>query len=151
MTRDVVSGIFWLVIAILVCMESARVDIGSFRSPGPGFLPFLAGIVLGVFGIVLVIKVALKKTRPDRKPNLWKGLGWHKVIIILAGLILYATFLPSVGYLILTFALMLLLFGIIERPRFWVQLVTALITVFATYLVFYVWLNVQLPKGLIGF
>jgi hypothetical protein len=132
-------------------MESARVDIGSFKSPGPGFLPFLAGIVLGAFGIVLVINAVLKKARQERKANLWKGLEWHKVIIILTSLIAYAILLPSVGYLILTFALMLLLFGVVERPRFWVRLVSALITVFATYLVFYVWLNVQLPKGLIGF
>ncbi|MBP1732503.1 MAG: Tripartite tricarboxylate transporter TctB family, partial [Deltaproteobacteria bacterium] len=148
---DVLSGIFWLVMAILVCMESARVDVGSFKSPGPGFLPFVAALILGGFGIVLVINAVLKKTRQDSTTNLWKGLGWHKVIIILASLIAYAILLPSVGYLVLTFALMLLLFGIIERPRFWVRLVTALITVLATYLVFYMWLNVQLPKGLIDF
>jgi putative tricarboxylic transport membrane protein len=151
MTRDLVSGVFWLVIAILVCLESARVDVGLFKSPGPGFLPFLAGIVLGSFGIVLIISTALKKALPERKPNLWKGLEWHKVIIIVASLIVYAIFLPSIGYLVLTFALMVLLFGVVERPRFWVRLVSALITVFATYLVFYVWLSVQLPKGLMGF
>ena len=149
--RDILSGVFWLTISLLVCMESARVDVGSFKRPGAGFLPFWAGIVLGIFGVALVITAALRKKPPEKKPPLWKGLEWYKVIIVLAGLIIYALLLSSVGYLIMTFALMLLLFGIIERPRLWVQLVTALITVFATYLVFYVWLSIQLPKGLIEF
>jgi putative tricarboxylic transport membrane protein len=149
--RDITSGIFWLIISFLVCMESARVDVGSFKRPGPGFLPFWAGIVLGIFGAILLITTAFKKKPAERKASLWKGLEWHKVLIVLAGLIIYAILLASVGYLIMTFALMLLLFGVIERPRLWVQLVTALITVFATYLVFYVWLGIQLPKGLIEF
>ena len=87
----------------------------------------------------------------EKKSRLWKGLRWSKVIMVLAGLVIYAILLPSMGYLITTFALMLLLFGIIERPRLWVQLTTALFTAFATYLVFYVLLGIQLPRGLIEF
>jgi len=149
--RDTISGVFWLVISFLVCMESARVNIGSFKRPGPGFLPFWAGIVLAIFGVTLVVTTVLEKKPAEKKAPLWKGLEWNKVIIVLAGLIIYAAFLPSVGYLIMTFALMLLLFGIIGKTRLWVQLVSALVTVFATYLFFYGWLNIQLPKGLIEF
>ena len=76
---------------------------------------------------------------------------WHKVIIVLASLFIYAILLPSLGYLIATFGLLALLFGIMSRQRLWIPIASALITALLSYLIFYVWLGVQLPKGILGF
>jgi len=37
------------------------------------------------------------------------------------------------------------------KPRLWAQAVTAFITVGVSYIIFYLWLDVQLPKGVFGF
>jgi len=149
--RDQLSGFFWLAISILVCIESIKSGIGTFRSPGPGFLPFWSGVALGTFAIILIASDILREKVGQKNINLWGGKRWSNVILILVSLFAYALLLPRLGYLITTFGLMVFLFSLIGRPRLWVQGVSALITVLATYIIFYVWLNVQLPKGILGF
>jgi hypothetical protein len=46
---------------------------------------------------------------------------------------------------------MLFLFIIIEKSRLWIEIMIALITVSASYIVFYRWLGIQLPRGIFGF
>lgn len=150
-SRDQMSALFWLGISIFVCLESSRAGIGTFHSPGPGFLPFWAGAVLGTFAIILIVTNILKKQKEKEITNLWKGVEWSKVILVFASLFIYTTLFTKVGYLITTFGLMAILFSVVERRKIWIQGVTALITALVTYFVFYKWLGVQLPKGILGF
>jgi apolipoprotein N-acyltransferase len=76
---------------------------------------------------------------------------WHKVILVIISLLLYVILLPGLGYLIATFGLLVLLFSVMRRQRPWTQVGSALIIVLATYGIFYLWLDVQLPKGIFGF
>lgn len=148
-SRDQMSGLFWLGISIFVCFESIRAGSGTFHSPGPGFLPFWAGTVLGTFAMILIVTNILKKQKEIT--NLWKGVEWSKVILVFASLLIYATLFAKVGYLITTFGLMAVLLGVVERRKIWIQGVTALITALVTYFVFYKLLGVQLPKGILDF
>jgi putative tricarboxylic transport membrane protein len=148
---DQLSGFFWLAISIFVCIEASRVGIGDFRSQGPGFLPFWSGVMLSTFSIILVVTSTLKKLKKRETKNLWKGMSWGKVVLVLILLLIYTLLLPRLGYLIATFGLMTLLFGIVGKTKLWIKAVAGIITVLATYIVFYVWLEVQLPKGILGF
>jgi len=151
--RDQLSGLGWLAISIFVCAESMSIGVGTFRSPGSGFFLFLSGVGLGMLALTLVAKEILKKKGDENITNLWKGVKWSKVIFVLASLFIYAILLPILGYVIMTFLLMTFLFGIgvTERPRLWVLGVSALFAALLSYIVFCVWLDVQLPKGIFGF
>ena len=148
---DQLSGFIWLAISIFVCIEASRIGIGDFHSQGPGFLPFLSGVMLSAFSIILVVKSTLKKAENGGIKNLWKGMSWGKVVLVFSLLLIYALLLPILGYLIATFGLIILLFGIVGKTKIWVKVVAGIITVLATYMVFCVWLEVQLPKGILGF
>ena len=52
---DLVASAFWLIIGFLICEESWRINLGEFRNPGPGFLPFGTGLILG--GLALAVLV----------------------------------------------------------------------------------------------
>jgi len=39
-------NLFWFVPGLLICYGSYRMDIGTPNSPGPGFIPFLSGIIM---------------------------------------------------------------------------------------------------------
>jgi len=149
--RDKLSGLFWLIVAVFVCLESARAGTGAFHNPGPGFLPFCSAVILGTFAIILIVKSILEREEALNFVDLWKGINWIKVILVIILLLIYAILLPSLGYLIMTFALMVFLFGVLGRPKLWVQIMAAFITSLVTYLIFYAWLQVQLPKGIFGF
>jgi len=79
------------------------------------------------------------------------GLKWGKVIWVVASLLIYSVLLNSLGYLITTLGLMLFLFALAGRGKMWSWLGSALLATLLSYLVFYSWLNVQLPKGKLGF
>ena len=149
--RDQLSGFFWLGISVFVCVESYQSDIGSFQFPGPGFLPFWAGIALGSFALILLAKTWLEKEEEIKISDLWRGKEWDKVILVLISLLMYAILLPRLGYLIATLGLLTLLFCVKGKQRLLIHGVSALITVLATYIVFFVWLKVPLPRGILGF
>ena len=149
--RDQISGFFWLAISIFVCIESIQVSLGTFHSPGPGFLPFWAGVVLGTFSILLIVISILKKKGREKLREMWKGMRWKKIILVLFSLFLYILLLPRIGYITATFFLMIFMSGIIRRSKLWIEVVIPLITVLASYFIFDTWLGILLPKGIFGF
>ena len=149
--RDPVSGFFWLALAVFVCLISVPIGIGSFRTPGPGFLPFWAGIALGILSIAVVTMGMLRRNEAGGISQLWKGLAWRKAMAVMVSLFLYTVLMDRVGYLVVTSALLSFLFCLTRRERIWMKVGGALMTAVVSYLVFGVWLEVQLPKGMLGF
>jgi len=150
--RDRLSGLFWLAISIvLICVGSIRGKIGTFRYPGPGFFPFFLGVLLGLLSMILVVTSCSNRKGGEPFRNLWKGRKWKNAMLVLVSIFAYALLLPRIGYLITTFGMMTVLFGLIERQRLWVQVSGALVTALVTYLVFDTWLDVNLPRGILGF
>jgi putative tricarboxylic transport membrane protein len=150
--NDQLSGLFWLAVSVFICIKSIDLKIGGFHSPGPGFLPFWSAFILGTLAIILVVKrIVSKRKGAEITTSSWKGRKLSKVIWISLSFIAYVLVLPKLGYLLSTFGLLTFLFGIIEKTRIWVSVLTAIVTVVGSYLIFYVWLQVQLPKGIFLF
>jgi putative tricarboxylic transport membrane protein len=149
--RDLLSGLFWLGISVFVGIESILIDIGTFHSPGPGFFPFWSAVIMGTFSVILLVTISLRKKWKRKIADLWKGVEWKKVIWVLFSLFLYPILLPFMGYLITTFGLMAFSIGIMGRSKVWVQGVSALIITLVSYIIFYIFLSIALPKGILGF
>jgi putative tricarboxylic transport membrane protein len=150
--RDQLSGFFWLAISVVVIyVESTQDSIGTLRHQGPGFLPFWSGVVLGIFSIALIIKSSLARGRGEKLRKSWEGRRWGNVILVLGSLFLYALLLPKIGFIITTFGLMYLLFGVMGKRKVWIQGMGSLLATLVSYYVFNTWLDIQLPKGLLGF
>ena len=147
---DQTSSLFWLLVSIAVFVESIRLGIGNLHNPGRGFLTFGASGILGILALILFIQASLRKAELGRVP-LFAGTMWKRIVFVLVVLWLYAWAMPTVGYLISTFALMLLLFWVLEKKKIgWVFVSSALSTLL-TYVVFSKWLNCQFPDGFFGF
>ncbi len=148
-TYDQASSLFWLLISIAVFVESIRLGIGSLHNPSRGFLTFGASGILGILSLVLFVQASVRKEEAEREP-LFNGR-WQRILFVLIVLILYSWSMPILGYLISTFALMTLLFWVLEKKKIWVVLLSSSLSTLATYLVFSKWLNCQFPGGLFGF
>lgn len=148
---DLVSSSFWLVFSSLGTLESYRLGLGDFRSPGPGFLPFVASLVLGVLSLSLVVQAINRRGEEKEFQEAWFQKGnWEKIVYTLAALLLYVFLLEKLGFLLCTLLLVAFLLRVIERQRSLVVMATAFFATIFTYILFQVWLNIQLPSGVLG-
>jgi len=149
-TLDQTSSLFWLLVSILVFAESLRIGVGTVQNPGMGFMTFGASAILGILSLVVFLQASLRKEDVRHKP-LFAGTLWRRILFVLLALTVYARVMPVLGYLISTFVLMTLLFGILEKKRIKFVPLYALVATLFTHLVFSKWLNCQFPQGLFGF
>lgn len=148
---DRISGSFWLIFAVIVCIESYRLGLGTLRSPGPGFLFFWTGIVLSIMSLVLLSGVLRSKRAKDLKKPILGKVDLKKIILVLVSVFLYTLLMEILGFIPVTLLLFALLLGIIEKKGWLITIVTSVIVTFTAYLLFNTWLKTQLPKGLFGF
>jgi hypothetical protein len=136
----------WLVLALAVAAEAGRLGFGSFSRPGPGFLPFLAGITLAVLALLALIQTAFAKPSGDA------GAGFKPGDLIRIGtvtgvLFLYVLLWEVIGFLAATFVLLLFLFRCVEPLRWRTVFTASALTLAFTYILFSVLLGARLPTG----
>ena len=146
---DLISSAFWFVVGFLICEESYRINLGSFRSPGPGFLPFGSGLILA--GLALFILIRSLRRRVGERRAFWEERArWPKVALALVIILIYGLLLETLGFLLTTFVTMAFLFKAIEPQRWRTVLLGAFLSALGSHLIFQVWLKVELPKGFLG-
>ena len=73
-----------------------------------------------------------------------------RLVIVLFVLFMYSLSLVYLGFLITTFLFMILLLKFLEPQRWTTTLMIAFLTSISAYLLFEIFLKVQLPKGVFG-
>lgn len=146
-----ISSIFWIVLGMYVAIHAYRLGIGHFRQPGPGLIFFLAALFIIILGIFDLAGGFIKIFKTDEEKPIWSGVQWPNVLIILAILLIYVFVLNVLGFILSTFLLMLSLFKAIEPTRWWVAIVSSIITTLLSYGIFEIWLKVPFPHGFLGF
>ena len=145
------SAVFLLIVGSFFSFEARTLKIGRISQPGPGFFPFWLGLALILLSLALILQIMRGKIGSGVPGEpLWKGLQWPKIIFLLGALLFYAIFLESLGYLLATFLLMFFLFRAVEPQRWSVVIAGSVVTSLFTYILFRLWLQVQLPMGLWG-
>ena len=148
---DQYAAVFWILLGAGISVSSFYYGVGSFSSPGPGFITFGAGAILTLLSISLWVSGKRSKGRVQRLRSLWEGRQTGKAIYIVGLLLGYMLFLGSLGFLIATFILLILLFRV-QASYSWktVIVLSAAATLFSM-VIFDVWLGVQLPRGFMGY
>jgi hypothetical protein len=149
--RDLIGGLFWFATAVFVCTESASDGLGTFRNPGPGFLPFWSAVVLGVLSAIFVLTKIAGRSEKRTQVVPEAKMKWEKVVLVVVCLFAYTMLIDTFGYMLTTFAMLFFLFGVIAGSKLWARLLLAFITAITTFILFNTWLGVQLPKGILGF
>lgn len=141
------TGIFFILLSAYVCGESLRLGLGDMHSPGPGFISFWSGLVLGLMALGLVIGSFLKKEgRAGEEFLNWKSVAW--VIFSLFGFLLI---LDTLGFILSTFLFVFFLLELVERKRWFFSLGVAGLTAIFSYVIFAILLKAQLPQGIFNF
>jgi hypothetical protein len=145
MSRDLTSSLFWLGLAIFVSLESwTALKLGTLRQPGPGFFPFWGAVLLGTLSLILLVRSLRSRERLN-----FGALRWPALVLVLAALLIYLLFLEALGFVIVTFCFLLLLFRFGETG--WIKSAASSVVVTSlAYALFRLWLQVQLPRGWFG-
>ena len=150
MATDKITGLFFLLLSIYVCIESYGLGLGAFSNPKAGLFPFISGILLGFFSILgFFDKMPLKKAFEDEGNTIcqWK---LKKTIYALIVLFAYVLLLKSLGFLLCTFLLVFSIYVVLEPKRLKVGILVAVLSTAASYFIFQVVIKAQLPRGFLG-
>ncbi len=153
MKSDRISSIFFLAFSLFILEESYRLELGTFRFPKAGFLPFWSGLALGVLSLILFISTLFHKANADKKEEAFELNRQRvpKILFVALSIALFGVLLNTLGFVVCC----LLFVGVLVRtvePQKWLVVVSTAVSVsLASYVLFVVWLKMQVPSGIFGF
>lgn len=150
---DWVGSLFWLSIGIYVAIYGYyKLGLGELHHPGPGFIFFLSALFLISMVTIDMVITSVEKSKSDKVyESMWEGVRWKKLGWIIGVLIAYTFLMDYLGFILSTFLLMTALFLSERSVKWWVAIVSSLLSVSVTYVIFKVWLMIPFPTGVLGF
>ena len=139
-----ITHTLWIMFSAAVAVEAWRLGFGSFVRPGPGFVPFLAGAVMGGLAVIALIQSILERSAAER---VFDGRELRRVLLMIVALIVYVLLWNFLGFVAATFLLLLFLYRVGEPLRWRTVFIAAALTLAATYLLFSTLLGARLPVG----
>lgn len=133
-------------LGIVIMVISLGYGFGTLKRPGPGLYPFFIGLSLSIFGIFLLL-VELRK--PTLRPLLDSG-EIPIFLSMIAAFCLWVLLMPLLGYLAVTLVTAFGFAKIMKLEGWWKPLLVSAGTTFFVYLLFDVWLYIDLPKGILS-
>ena len=149
--QNLIAGLFWLMVGLLLSVWSTRYQIGGVGHPGAGFLPLILGLILIILSLFLLmrgIKEYITAAQEAPIPSLSRG--WKRVAYTVLILFLTTFLFEKIGYLFTIFLLVVfMMWG--GKTRTWKMiLLVALLSTLCIYFLFVLLLKQQLPRGLLG-
>lgn len=148
--RDVNVGLFLIIfISIPLCYGSIRLGIGTGINPGPGFMPFFAGLILLLMSAGMIIASLKKGEKTENQKNVI--LISRGAIYILIALMLTGLVIEKIGFFVCAFLISVLVLRINGISKWLVILLISALNCGAIYIFFNLLLQVRLPFGILQF
>ncbi len=151
LNKDIVTGGVLIAVGGWYTWEAQGFPKLAGLAEGPGLFPTIAGVGLVFCGTLILLAGMFRRTAgvaPDETSVRMSLRAWVNSVGVVLGVALFAIFLDPVGFHLVAFTLMfgeLLLLGILWWRAFLLAIgVTALV-----HFIFYSFLHVPLPWGLL--
>jgi len=145
-----ICGLVLFFISLAICVESLHVSLGSLSNPGPGFVSFCSGALIGILSAVLIYSPRRFEESESGQGSKFSMKSW-KVLYTVLALSVYGLLLERIGFLILTFLLMIFFLIVIDPQKWWKALMISILASLGFQVVFIFLLKVDLPTGMFGF
>jgi putative tricarboxylic transport membrane protein len=146
---DRIAAVFFLLVGAFFSLYSSTIEIGAWNEPGPGFLPFWGGMVLGMMSLFLLAS-SWKPKGLVRPPFFPENASWQRASATFAALVAYNLVFDILGFTLTTFLFVGFLVKFIF-PQSWLRsLIVAVSAAILARLLFVNFLQTQLPKGFWG-
>ena len=140
----VAFAIFWMIVSFAYPYKDRL-------GPGPGFFPFWLSLITGGLALALLLQTSLAKGSPEGSATLFpERQGAVRILVILVALVGSLALLDPLGFRISLFLFLLFLPFALGERTWWVTLIFAAAGSFGVFHIFYYWLKVPLPIGVLG-
>jgi tripartite tricarboxylate transporter TctB family protein len=146
LTTDRISGATLIVLSLWVIWQTSALPLGTFRHPGPAYIPILLALLLLVFGAFL----AATGGGAEKLTSVQWTESRHAVAI-LAACVAAVFGIERLGYRVTLVLVLSFLFKIVERRGWLLTASLAFVLSFGSFFLFYTLLRVPLPEGPFGF
>ena len=142
--KQYLEGFIWLSLSVFLGIKSIQLELGTFSSPGPGFMPFIIALFVFLLSLILFLRINL-----SQKENVEKRLDLRISAVYISFFILgYVLIFKKIGFLFSTTLLMIFLFKFMGTKRWRWALGEALLATLLSYLLFGILLGLTFPAGI---
>lgn len=148
--KDFFSGLVFMVVGVAFAWGATNYKLGDAARMGPGYFPFMLGILLAIFGVIVTFKATLVETVDGDKVGSW---AWRPLFFIIAANLLFGLMLgglpaikfPSFGLIVAIYALTIVAALAGDEFRFKEVVVLATFLAILSYVAFIWALKLQFP------
>lgn len=138
-TQDIAAGLFLIVIALIALWQAQELPLGTLRSMGAGMLPTALAVILGSFGVAILLIGALQ---PGVAFERWSFRG---LLFVLGSIVTFALTIRLFG-LIVAGPLSMLIAGAADPQTNWKHtLIFSIVLTAFCILLFKVALRLPIP------
>lgn len=149
---ELIIGLIMAGIGIWIIIDSYNMGLQTVSNPGPGFFPFVLGVLLFILALPICIRFTggVKKVTATEERFVENPTNLIKLSLVVACLLGYFFFLDTLGFPITTFIFLFVLFWI-GYPRRWLFIsIFSIVLVALAYLIFGYLLQTPFPLGILG-
>ena len=146
--KDRISSLVCLGAAVVICIASVRLSLGSFQRPGPGLFAFLAGALFGLLSLLCFLQSFRGHSEEGKKPFWPNPARGRKMLSVIIALVLYTALMKYLGFALDTLLFLIFLMRRVEPQRWPLVLSVSILGVIVSYGIFQVWLDIPLPRGI---
>jgi putative tricarboxylic transport membrane protein len=144
-----ILGGLMLIAAVLVIVDALRLPATS-EAVGPAAVPLPIGVLLGVFGAILLIQSRAQWGGASREET-WQPRAGLKLLGMIVALVAFAVLLPILGYVVTSAALFVAAAMLLGAPSFWQTIAYGWALAAIVFLLFDRVIGLSLPTGPWGF
>ncbi len=149
--RDLASSIICIAFGGIFAVGALQHGLTRKGAPGPGFLPFLTGLALIFVSLFVLIPALSQREKAKSSKFFPEKNSLRRLLFVLAALFSFGIAMKTLGYLLTAFLFMFFV-ALVMKPKGWrTTALLALTAAVVSYALFAVFLEVNLPKGLLGF
>lgn len=146
--QERMAGLVFAIFGLATGVYSfTALKIGTISQPGPGMFPLICGA-----GIVVMCLLWLFRNRNvcNSSEPLWSKMNWVRPVLAVATMIVYASLMEELGYVLSTLLFLITWQILIEREKWRKTAIIAIVGTISMYVIFVYLLKVALPEGILG-
>lgn len=145
---DQFSALLWLIVGVVVILQSRELDYMAEYGPGPGFLPFWLGVGFIILGLALFAKATFLRNK-DETIEIPTRHATYQLLLVIATILGLAILAETIGFIICIGLMFFFILAFVERQGWKFSLIMGFSSALVFWIIFELGLDQRLPPGLL--